>query len=137
MQLELGYSTAQLTGAYSLALAVSALAGVVVGRHLDRHSPRALMTLGSIAGAALVVAWSQVHGLLAFYAVWLAIGIVMAAVLYEPAFTVLAKHFTAAPERRRHRAVTGEDRPSQTTIGRDAYFKTRHSADARSVTAAQ
>ena len=42
-------------------------AGFAVGRHLDRHSPRALMTAGSIAGAALVVAWSQVDGLAAFY----------------------------------------------------------------------
>ena len=60
MQRDLGYSAAQLTGAFSLALAVSAVAGVAVGRYLDRHSPRALMTVGSIAGAALVVAWSQV-----------------------------------------------------------------------------
>ena len=80
---------------------MSALAGVVVGRHLDRHSPRTLMTAGSIAGAGLVVAWSQVDGLVAFYALWFAIGLVMAAVLYEPAFTVLAKHFHDAPERRR------------------------------------
>ena len=28
------------------------------------------MTAGSIAGAALVVAWSQVDGLAAFYALW-------------------------------------------------------------------
>ena len=54
---ELGYSTAQLTGAFSLALAVSAVAGVAVGRHLDRHSPRALMTAGSMAGAALAGDW--------------------------------------------------------------------------------
>ena len=101
MQRELDASAAQLTGAFSLALAVSALAGVFVGRHLDRHSPRTLMTVGSIAGAGLVVAWSQVHGLAAFYALWFAIGVVMAAVLYEPAFTVLAKHFHDAPERRR------------------------------------
>ena len=101
MQRELDASAAQLTGAFSLALAVSALAGVFVGRHLDRHSPRTLMTAGSIAGAGLVVAWSQVDGLVAFYALWFAIGLVMAAVLYEPAFTVLAKHFHDAPERRR------------------------------------
>ena len=101
MQRELDASAAQLTGAFSLALAVSALAGVFVGRHLDRRSPRTLMTVGSIAGAGLVVAWSQVHGLVAFYALWLAIGLVMAAVLYEPAFTVLAKHFHDAAERRR------------------------------------
>ena len=101
MQRELGFSTAQLTGAFSLALLVSAVAGIAVGRYLDRHSPRALMTAGSAAGVALVLAWSQVSGLAAFYALWTAIGVVMAAVLYEPAFTVLAKWFPAAGERRR------------------------------------
>jgi predicted MFS family arabinose efflux permease len=100
MRDDLGFSTAQLTGAYSLALAVSAAAGIAVGRYLDRHSPRALMTVGSVAGAGLVVAWSQVEGLVAFYALWIGIGFVMATVLYEPAFVVLAKHFTAAPARR-------------------------------------
>jgi predicted MFS family arabinose efflux permease len=101
MRDELGYSTAQLTGAFSLALAVSALIGIAVGRYLDRHSPRALMTTASIAGAALVVAWSQVDSLVAFYALWVAIGLVMAAVLYEPAFTIVAKHFADAAQRRR------------------------------------
>lgn len=101
MHRDLGFSTAQLTGAFSLALAVSAVAGIAVGRFLDRHSPRLLMTVGSVAGAALVGAWSQVDGLVAFYAVWVGIGLVMAAVLYEPAFTVLAKHFAVAAERRR------------------------------------
>lgn len=101
MRDDLGFSTAQLAGAYSLALAVSAVAGIAVGRYLDRHSPRGLMTAGSIAGAALVVAWSQVDGLFAFYMLWVVIGLAMATVLYEPAFIVLAKHFTAAAERRR------------------------------------
>jgi MFS family permease len=101
MRSELGLSAAQLTGAFSLALLVAGVAGIAVGRYLDRHSPRPLMTIGSIAGVALVVAWSQVDGLVAFYAVWVAIGLVMAAVLYEPAFVVLAKHFPVATERRR------------------------------------
>jgi MFS family permease len=101
MQRELGFSAAELTGAFSVALLVSGAAGIAVGRHLDRHSPRALMTVSSAAGAGLVIAWSQVDGLLAFYAIWTALGLVMAAVLYEPAFTVLAKHFPATTERRR------------------------------------
>jgi MFS family permease len=101
MQHELGFSTAELTGAFSLALLVSAIAGIAVGRRLDRHSPRGLMTAGSIAATGLVLAWSQVDGLAAFYALWIAIGVVMAIVLYEPAFTVLAKWFPDAPERRR------------------------------------
>ena len=40
MQQELGWSTATLTGAYSLALLVSGLAAIPVGRWVDRHGPR-------------------------------------------------------------------------------------------------
>lgn len=101
MQRDLGFSAPQLAGAFSLALLVSAVVGIGVGRHLDRRGPRGLMTLGSAAGALLVLLWSQVHGLAAFYAVWIAIGVVMATVLYEPAFTVIAKWFRNADARRR------------------------------------
>jgi MFS family permease len=101
MERDLGFSAAQLTGAFSLALLVSAVAGIGVGRYLDHRSPRGLMTVGSVAGAVLVVAWSRVHGLAAFYALWIVIGLVMAAVLYEPAFTVVAKWFGDADVRRR------------------------------------
>jgi hypothetical protein len=62
-QRDLGFSTAQLTGAFSLALLVSGIAGIAVGGYLDRGSPRGLMTVGSLAGALLVLAWSQVEGL--------------------------------------------------------------------------
>ena len=105
MQRELGSSTPQLTGAFSLALLISAVAGIGAGRYLDSHSPRALMTAGSVAGALLVLAWSRVDSLIAFYALWVGIGLVMATVLYEPAFVVLAKWFPVARERRR--ALTG------------------------------
>ena len=101
MQRDLGFSAAQLTGAFSLSLLVAAGVGIVVGRHLDRHAPRAVMTGGSVAGALLVLAWSQVESLAAFYAIWVAIGVVMAMVLYEVAFTVLAKAFPEPGERRR------------------------------------
>jgi MFS family permease len=101
MQRELGYSQAELTGAFSLALVVAGVAGIGVGRYLDRHSPRALMTAGSVAGVLLVLGWSRVEGLAAYYALWVGIGLVMAAVLYEPAFTVLAKWFEDPEERTR------------------------------------
>jgi MFS family permease len=101
MERELGFSTPQLTGAFSLALLISAVAGVGTGRYLDEHSPRGLMTAGSVAGAVLVLAWSRVDSLIAFYALWVGIGLVMATVLYEPAFVVLAKWFPVLSERRR------------------------------------
>jgi MFS family permease len=55
MQHELGWSKSELTGAFSVALAISALAAFPVGRWLDRHNPRPLMTLGSVLGALLVL----------------------------------------------------------------------------------
>lgn len=102
MQEDLGWSVAQLTGAYSLALLVSGVAAIPVGRWLDRHGPRMLMTAGSVAATLLVVAWASVDSLLGYYLIWTAIGVVMAAVLYEPTFHMVANWF----RRLRGRALT-------------------------------
>ena len=101
MQEQLGWSRTAVTGAYSLGLLVSALAAPLAGRWLDRHGPRGIMTLGSMAGAVLLLGWAAVEDLLVFYLVWVGIGLAMAATLYEPAFAVLAKWF----ERSRARAL--------------------------------
>lgn len=102
MQAELGWSRGELTGAYSLALLVAAVAGLVVGRWLDRHGPRLLMTVGSCLATLLVLAWAGVRDLPIFYLIWVGIGLTLAAVLYEPAFAVVATWFV----RRRARALT-------------------------------
>jgi MFS family permease len=102
MHEDLGWSIAQLTGAFSLALLVSGVAALPVGRWLDRHGPRALMTTGSIVATLLVLAWATVESLVVFYLIWIAIGVVMAAVFYEPAFYVVATWF----RRGRGRALT-------------------------------
>jgi MFS family permease len=102
MQAELGWSIAQMTGAYSAAILISGLAAIPVGRWLDRHGPRWLMTAGSIAATLLVVAWSQVDSIIAFYVVWGLIGLTQAAVLYEPALQAVAVWF----RRKRSRALT-------------------------------
>lgn len=93
MERDLGWSRSSLTGAYSLALLISAVAGLAVGQWLDRSGPRLLMTGGSCAAALLVLAWAGVHSLPVFYLIWAALGLVMAAVLYEPAFWVVAAWF--------------------------------------------
>ena len=102
MQAELGWSRADASAAFSLALMLSGLAAFPVGRWLDRHGPRLLMTAGACAATLLVLAWSAVHSLLAFYLVWAAIGLAMAAVLYQPALVVVATWFV----RLRPRALT-------------------------------
>lgn len=101
MQDELGWSLGVLTGAYSLALLCSGIFAPVVGRWIDRHGSRALMTAGSILGVVCVLAWSRVDTVAVYYALWAGIGVAMAATLYEPAFTTLIRWF----ERNRGRAI--------------------------------
>jgi MFS family permease len=101
MQHDLSWSRTALTGAYSLAIILSGVAAIPVGRWLDRHGARALMTAGSVAATALVLAWAHVTDLRAFYAIWAGIGVVMATVLYEPAFAVIASWFRDGAERTR------------------------------------
>jgi predicted MFS family arabinose efflux permease len=93
MQRDLGWSKTEITGAFSLALLISALAGLAIGQLLDRRSPRLLMSAGSIAGTIGVLAWSQVDSIATLYAVFALLGLAMAAVLYEPVFTVVTKWF--------------------------------------------
>lgn len=93
MELDLGTSQVAVTGALSVALAVSALAAVPIGRWLDRYGPRVLMTAGSCLATALLLAWSRVENLGALYAVWCLMGLAMASTLYEPAFAAVVQWF--------------------------------------------
>jgi MFS family permease len=70
---------------------------VPAGRWRDRHGPRALMTAGSCLATGLLLAWSRVHSVGGLYAVWAAMGLAMAGILYEPAFVAVVHWF---PERR-------------------------------------
>lgn len=89
MEQELGWSRTALTGAFSVGMGAAAVAALPVGRWLDRHGPRALMTLGSCLGVALVLVWAHVHTLPALYFCWFGLGLAMAATLYEPAFAAI------------------------------------------------
>lgn len=93
MERDLGWSRSELTGGFSLALLVAGVLAFPVGAWIDRHGARLLMTLGSILASVLIVAWSQVTDLRLFYLIWAGLGVCAAAVLYEPAFTVMATWF--------------------------------------------
>jgi MFS family permease len=103
MEADLGASRIAITGAFTVGMAVAALAALPVGRWLDRRGPWGLMTLGSCLGAALMVAWSQVHGVVGLYAIWSLMGLALAATLYEPAFGAVVRWF---PTDHRDRALT-------------------------------
>lgn len=102
IQQEMGWSQTQLTGAFSLMLLVSGVMAVPVGRWLDQHGARGLMTLGSCLATIAIIAWAQVQTLFGFYLIWIAIGVICAMILYEPAFAVAATWFV----RQRSQALT-------------------------------
>jgi len=93
MEQDLGASRVAITAAFSVGLGVAALAGLPVGRWIDRRGGRGLMTLGSCLATALTFAWARVESLPALYGVWLLMGLAMAATLYEPAFAVVVSWF--------------------------------------------
>jgi len=102
LEAEFGWSRSVVTGAFSLGLLVSGVMAIPVGIWLDRHSARGIMTLGSIAAAIFMFALSRVQTVTQLYLIWIGLGIAAAAVLYEPAFVVIAKWF----EEQRRTALT-------------------------------
>ncbi len=102
MQQDMGWTSAEATGALAVSTLISAAASVWIGRALDARGPRLLMTVGSLLMVALVIGWANVRSLPAFYAVWALIGLVAPSVQYEPAFWLAANWF----KRRRGLALT-------------------------------
>jgi MFS family permease len=89
MRLELHISATTATGALTVASLVSAVLAIPIGRRLDTHGGHGVMSIGSIIAAGAVLAWSQTHSTVQLYAVFVAIGIASAMVLYPPAFAVI------------------------------------------------
>ena len=92
---ELHTTTTAITGTFTASILTAAILAVPVGRWLDRHGGRALMTAGSLLGALLLVAWSRVESLWQLYAVQIGLGAAGAASLYEAAFAVVIAWHTA------------------------------------------
>jgi MFS family permease len=99
MQESLGWSRPLLNGALSLGLLSTGVVAFPVGAWIDRHGGRGVMTLCSLAGGVLLIAWAQVETPWAFYVIWALIGASMAGALYEPAFAVITAVFGAEARR--------------------------------------
>ncbi|WP_343212995.1 MFS transporter [Arthrobacter sp. H5] len=97
-----GWSASAITAAFSAGLIVSAIAGIWVGRQLDRRGPRLLMVTGSLIGVAALVLVATAPNLPVFVLAWLVAGLAQAAVFYQPAFVVITKWYGPA----RVRALT-------------------------------
>lgn len=89
---EFGWSKAELAGAFTMALLLSAALAPFVGRLIDRGHSHALFPTATLFAAACLALLSTVTALWQFYAVWAVLGVVMAGTLYEPCFAILTQY---------------------------------------------
>lgn len=90
---ELGLSRVESSLAFSLALLAEGLMAYPVGRWIDRGHERAVMTGGSLLAGLCLLAHGWVASKAGLYAVWVGLGLAMAAVLYSPVFAVVTRRF--------------------------------------------
>ena len=88
---DLGWSKTELSGAFTLALAMSAVLAPGVGRIIDRGFGRRIFTGSAILGSLFLALLSMVTKLWQFYAVWIVIGMAMSGGLYEACFAILTR----------------------------------------------
>ena len=93
LEAELGMSRAESSLAFSLALLAEGLMAYLVGRWIDQGHERRVMTMGSAWVGLGLIAHSQVQSVGGFYAVWIWLGLGLAATLYTPAFAVVTRRF--------------------------------------------
>lgn len=96
---ERGWSIAFTMGGFSIGLLTAGLVSPYVGRSIDRFGGHVVMTVGSLVGAlGLLLIVHAVHPA-AYIAVWVVLGVAMAANLYDSAFGSLGRIFGAAARR--------------------------------------
>ncbi len=88
---DLGWSRERVYGGFSAALIVMGLASPWIGRLIDRHGGRAVMTAGSLVTAVGCAAMALSEDTLTYYVAWLVIGLAMRLTLYDAAFAALAR----------------------------------------------
>jgi len=88
---DLGWSKADISGAFTVALLTSAFLAPVVGRIIDRGYGTRIFTGSAFLGALSLAMLSAITTLWQFYAVWFMLGVSMAGSLYEACFAVLTK----------------------------------------------
>jgi MFS family permease len=91
-----GWTHGQVFTAFSTGLLVSAVAGVGVGRLLDRLGPRPVMTVGSLVGVVGLLLVASAPNLAVFFVAWLVTGIAQSAALYPPAFAAITRWYGEA-----------------------------------------
>jgi MFS family permease len=91
-----GWSPSFAMAGFSIGLFVAGLVAPRVGALIDRHGGHVVMTGGSLVAAVSVAALVYAVHPLVYFAVWMLLGVAMAAQLYDSAFATLGRIFGAA-----------------------------------------
>jgi MFS family permease len=96
---ERGWSMAFAMGGFSVGLLATGLVSPYVGRTIDRIGGHVVMGIGSLIAAAGLFLITLASHPLAYMAVWVVLGVAMAANLYDSAFATLGRIFGAGARR--------------------------------------
>lgn len=96
---DLGWAKAELTGAVTLSIGLSAVFSPLAGRLIDRGHGARVLAGGALAGGLCIGLVGLVQSLWQFYALWCLIGIATAFCLYDACFAVVMR--AAGAEARR------------------------------------
>lgn len=94
-----GWSLAQALAGFSIALGVSGLCAPFACGLIDRHGGNLVMGVGALIGALGLLVLPLAENYVAYLASWILLGISMACILYDPAFTTLTRIFGMASRR--------------------------------------
>jgi MFS family permease len=96
---EHGWSMSFAMGGFSAALLVAGLIAPYVGRSIDRFGGHVTMTIGSLIGALGLVLITYANNPIAYFVVWMVLGLAMSANLYDSAFGTLGRIFGTSARR--------------------------------------
>jgi hypothetical protein len=92
---ERGFSFTFAMAGFSIGLLAAGLVSPAVGGLIDRHGGHWVMAVGSLLGALGLVGLTVASHPVAYIAVWILLGVALAASLYDPAFATLGRIFGA------------------------------------------
>ena len=94
-----GWSISFAMGGFSVGLLIAGLVAPYVGHSIDRFGGHVVMTIGSLVAALGLFLIARASNPVAYYAVWMVLGVAMAANLYDSAFATLGRIFGVGARR--------------------------------------
>jgi MFS family permease len=101
-----GWRRVDIYGAATLGLLAATLMVFPVGVLIDRGHGRKVMVGATLAASLTLIAWSYVTTLAGLYAAIITLGVLQAALLYEPAFAITVRYLGAQKARAAITAIT-------------------------------